>query len=477
LRYFARAAAAVLLLSVSACGEDDDDGPVSTGTLGMAEIVDIPCPELPPDPSRVRVMVVDEGFDPRHPIFANKIAGCYRLNCPDTPDEGGPREFASDDDAAAQYLEDLSTPSPECDLQPGIRLRVDSYLEHFEPKARAEWNEVMFQKKRLARDTRLDSTRLLSALLGLSEVNEFDAPETLFSYHGTGTAGVLAYGSDVQLVLVERELGDAQVEPEDYPCIDPEDLALEMRLLERPEVREAWVRAPLSGMDETLRDLRRAHGVSVENRSFGAPSTDTLEGLLAAQGCPEVPFREYLGVVGELDREREAYLRGARELDRADPLVFQAAGNNRDRVNSSEDLMGCTPDRARRLLIGSYDIIDGVAAVSDFSNTGDCIDLYAFGDSVIAPAPNGFYVPLSGTSFASPLAARYAATLLARSEADLPSLRDEVLSARDALRFLPLSTMPTELGFYSLAPIRVHAAPVASSALLGRRLMRPALQR
>jgi hypothetical protein len=420
-------------------------------------------------------MVVDEGFDPRHPIFANKIAGCYRLRCPDAPDEGAPKEFASDDDAAAQYLEELSTPSPECELQPGMRLRVDSYLEHFQPKARAEWNEVMFQKKRLGRDTRLDAELLLSTLHGSSADGE--APETSFSYHGTGTAGVLAYDSDVQLVLVERELGDAQIEPEDFPCIDPDALALQMRLLERPEVREAWVRAPLSGMDEAIRDLQRAHGVSVENRSFGALSTETMLDLLHVQDCPEVPFGEYLGIVGELDREREAYLRGVGELDGADPLVFQAAGNEGSQVDSSEDLLGCTPDRARRLLVGSYDILSGFAAVSDFSNTGDCIDLYAFGENVVAPAPNGFYVPLSGTSVAAPLAARYAANLLARSEADLPSLRDTVLSARDALHFLPLSTMTSELGFFSPAPIRFHAAPIGSSGLLSRRLMRPTLQR
>jgi hypothetical protein len=96
------------------------------------------------------------------------------------------------------------------------------------------------------------------------------------------------------------------------------------------------------------------------------------------------------------------------------------------------------------------------AFITHFSNYGDCVDAYALGSAVLLPTANGFYGPFWGTSFSAPLAARYASSL-AHGAPTATSLREQLFAARDAGRFLPVSTMPTELSFYSLTPVNVDA--------------------
>ncbi|MET0592642.1 MAG: hypothetical protein ABW133_08085, partial [Polyangiaceae bacterium] len=110
--------------AATACGNPDPppivfetpkprDIPQSTGSMHRTVKVPIHCPEKPPDPSRTRVMVVDAGFDLRHPVFDGKIAGCYQIECPDSPSFSF-KLSESEEANAARLIEYLGKPAPSC---------------------------------------------------------------------------------------------------------------------------------------------------------------------------------------------------------------------------------------------------------------------------------------------------------------------------------------------------------------------------
>lgn len=427
----------------------------------QVDLVTVRCPVKPPDPNRVRVMVVDHGFDVRHPIFSGKIAGCYQLSCADDASDFVPLPGEPDDDAAARLVKMLSTPGPECEVKEGMSLRIDAHLEHFDPAARDQWNAAMLSKQRLDASWPYDVGTLLDELEGIVSNVPIDPlgfeplPSPSFIYHGTSTAGAVAYANDVDIVLVDRPLGVSGVVGEPATCLDPVSVDQEVRLLSRADVQDAYVHAPISGVDKALTDLRRQHGIEIENHSYGrSPVADVNQNLLLNR-CPAVSLGDQTKLTGALAGERDAFLRSSGALDGADPLIFQSGGNEAYGLNSAADSLECTPDRVDRLLVGSYDVFRGQAARSEFSNFGDCIDLYALGETVILPGPSGFYSPVTGTSFSAPLAARYASRLWKPGMA-MAALRDAVLTARDENRFLPVSTMPIELAFNSAAVGPAH---------------------
>jgi hypothetical protein len=268
------------------------------------------------------------------------------------------------------------------------------------------------------------------------------------SYHGTATAGAVAYQNDVDIVFVQIPLGTAEDLLDRITCLRQDEIDLETRLFSREDVAEAYARAPLSGREKAIVDLRRQHGVRVENRSFGPLSTPIYELLLFEKGCSTVKLEEHERLAGQLDARRDAALWAMGAFAGTETLVFQAGGNDSIQADDAGQSPECTPGRVDRALVGAYDIYRGQAVEAFFSNYGACIDTYALGEAVVLPSGAGFYGAFTGTSFSSPLAARYASTLAA----DVPSmaaLRDQVYAARDENRFLPVSTMPTELSFFS----------------------------
>ena len=450
-----------LVLFPIACGLPDVDpipspperrpqfGERSHGTKKKQVPIHMTCPIKPPDPSRTRVMVVDQGFDVRHPALAGKVAGCYDVRCPSGP-SFEPRSGESDEDAAARLAEHLRQPGPECTVSEGLTLEVDDYLESFNAEDRAFWNDHMLGKKTF--DTPGLTAELFASMLDMT---------ASANYHGTATAGAVTYENDVDVVLVQIELSS----PDDLkmlPCLRQEDIDLETRLLSRPEVAEAYITAPLDGRDRRLLALRRQHGIRVENWSFGVPSTTAFEALLWQNGCPRVKLAPYVLANAELDGKREAFLRTSGVLDGTETLIFQAAGNYGLHIDDGGEHLACTPGRVDRALVGAYEIYRGHAVQSSFSNDGECVDLYALGQHVTLPSAAGFYGIYSGTSFSSPLAARYASTLAQQAPTTV-ALRDLVFAARDQNRFLPISAVPTELGAFTLDPIATPrpASPMA----------------
>jgi subtilisin family serine protease len=396
------------------------------------------CPVKPIDARRPRVMVVDDGFDVRHPAFAGKMAGCYQVECPSVPDfELLPGE--PEDAAAARYAAYLATPSPECSVTEGFTLNIDAYLERFEPRDRDYWNAGLLNKQRF--DSPAYTPEAIETLFDLTGSGD---------YHGTASAGAVAYQNDVDLVLVQIKLGSA--DDLNLPCLHQADVDLETKLLMRPEVAKAYVEAPLDGRELRLYELRRQHGVRVENRSFGPLSRRMHEFILFSSRCPRVTLEENYRIVADLYARRDTYLRETGAFAGTETLILQSAGNDAEQIDRGVDSLACTAGRVDRALVGSYDIYRNEPNMSFFSNYGECVDLYAFGHLVILPSAAGFYSSFTGTSFSSPLAARYASTL-APLAPTTTALRDLVFGARDENRFLPLAAMPTELAFFTLDPV------------------------
>jgi hypothetical protein len=461
-----------LVFAFAACGSPDPapgagqpPRPSSSGSHGSYEVIKATCPQKPIDPSRPRVMVVDHGFDVRHPIFKDKIAGCYTVRCPEPPDfKTMPGE--TEDAAAARMAAMFATPAPSCTVEDGVSVDVDSYLEHFDPDARATWNEALFDKHRIDSYTENDAKFMLELT-------------TDGENHGTATAGAIAFRNDVDIVLVDIALGSLDDVAKNVPCLDQKDIDLETRLLSRDEVASAYVHAPLGGFETALLDLRSRHGVGVENHSFGPPATKTWEFLLASKGCALVDLEAHEQLVGELDAQRDTLLRTSGAFDATQTLVFESAGNDALQIDEAGQISSCTPGRVDRELVGAYEVYRGQARLSFFTNYGACDDLYALGESVILPTASQFYGVWSGTSFSSPLAARFASSL-ALAFPSTAALRDRVRTERDANRFLDVSTMPTELSLESTTPIDMTMKRLTARApmALGPRatLLRPRME-
>jgi hypothetical protein len=444
-----RIATLVLGAVVSACGSSDPERviaqpppapavPRATGALGFKTKVPIRCAEKAPDPSRTRVMVVDTGFDLRHPIFAGKVAGCYTLECPDTPSFVF-RPGESDDDTAARFIAFLAAPEPSCSLREGMDLEIDEFVEGMDQPTRDAWNAAQFGKAPFGPDWNLNLVHDIERVINLSD------------FHGTATAGAIAYQNDVDIVAVQISLakGPPPVTDGGASCLRQPELDRRTRILQRSDVATAYAASSLDGEERALLELRKRHGVRIENHSFGYPTTEELEGRAFWSGCGYVEYDGYVGANAALEAARLAALQERGAFDGTDILTFQSAGNHADPIDSDRDSLHCSSGRTRELLIGSYQVYRGAAVRSGFSNYGECVDAYALGSDVILPTSGGLYTVGSGTSFSSPFAARHASTFAPDASTAI-ALRDRVIASRDEHRFLPLSSMPVELGFYSL---------------------------
>lgn len=433
---------------------DPTDGSASSGALGEPETVSFSCETRAPDPSRPTVMVIDTGFDLGHPVFRDQVVACYHVKC-DRADPVPPAE--TEDEIAAQLISELSKRNDRCHLVPGLSLRIESYLRHFDSDVRDQWNNALLGKTSLPPAWSSDGAKAMSQLLMVGSNEEFN-------YHGTGTAGVLAYGSDVNLVIVHINLSTAKQAYEALSCMTQEEVDIERNVLLRPDVQQAYIRAPLSSQDEELIALRRRMGVRVENWSFNSTSADKLEELMQSKGCDKVELNDWFRLRAELETARQAYRRQAGVFDGLELLTFQAAGNDGIRIDGPGDHISCLVDDPYRLQIGSYGLEQETASRSWFSNHGNCVSLYALGQDVIIPAPNRFVNARSGTSFASPLTARYAA-MLARDEPTALGLRKRLMQSLDEQGFLMPPAVPAELSKHDPAPGMIPLGLPAQAAM------------
>ena len=431
-----------LSLVLAAC-EEGEPPPIAEASAPPDDLRTFLCPVTQAAPDETVVLVRDRGFDLDNAVFQGRIGGCYRVVCSAQPGAAA----STFEQAKKIVLGEAQRKDDSCRLEPGVTLRRSGYLASYKDR-RDSWNEAI----------RADQLPAGASKLG----KLLDGDETR-GYHGTGVAGLLAEENPkVRLVLISDEsIASSSDEAE---CPPASAVQRQVDLYEDPEVRAALVTSPTSVLLDGLLQVLRTHGVTVSNESFGSLPRATIE-----WACPG-PWRRFFELSAELYRERTEHLESQKTFEGLSILTLRAAGNEGLDLAGPEDSLECgggsLPDRwgsgSRTLMVGALETVSW--GVAGFSNRGACVDLYAPGAKIISWGPLDFLNVQSGTSFASPLAARVASRLPPDAAARAAAL----LASLDEDRRLPREEFPSSLLFQEAA---------ASPRKLALRVSLPALRR
>ncbi|HXJ20919.1 MAG TPA: S8 family serine peptidase [Polyangia bacterium] len=431
------AAAAIVALLAGGCG---DDGP-----------------RLVPDSplQQQNVMVIDTGMDLSVPDLNRKVSGAYTEVCGSDVDDGpdiyadaGPPVDAGPtfDTLKQKLIAAYSQTDDSCHLNTGISAKSDPLAAI--ASYRDRWNAMI-----LANQQETDGSPF-SYDDWAKITGPIDNELFTFDYHGTATSTTVAHGyDDVRLILVERQLLSETEAQSTFSCFVQSETDQATLMLTDPDVFAAAVNQPAT-LDMDYAAAWTAHHVGVVNESFGYPSAVSLEILQRNANCPgPIDLSKYFQAVTAIDVARAAA--------RAAPAVLtvRAAGNDGTRIDSSADEVDCNPGDPAALVVGSYDPATG--GRNQFTNWGDCVDLYAPGQAIVTMYAGGWLLPVDGTSFASPLTARFA-SMNAPSPFDVGTTRQAVLASLDQYDNLPADSFPS---YFYYAPGEIYtealiAAPV-----------------
>jgi len=392
---------------------------VTAITVGAGCGDDLPEASLP----RRNVMVIDEGFDPSLPVFQGKLAGVYTIECTEQPDAqpaGG-----NEADMKAALLAELAVPDESCRLGSGLDPAPSVYEL---PEERGAWNAAVRGDVLIGNSFRPSPFDWLYGELG----SQLDRTPV----HGTATSGVIATDNPaVNLVLVQIQLGTAEAFEEEFECFVQADIDETVALLSDPDVKAAYARRPQATVDAELAAARAMHGVGIVNQSFSQPTRHTLEELQWRGRCEEISLGPFYRALNEVEQvSRDAY-------PEPGVLVVQSAGNGASLIDGPEDSTACRPGDSHHVLVGSY---GRQGKRSIFTNFGECVDVYAPGEDVIAPLPGDWLFPLSGTSFAAPLVARLL-SLIAALPFDPTTAHEDLIVKREPNRNLIARHFPSAL--------------------------------
>jgi hypothetical protein len=381
------------------------------------------------------VMVIDDGFDSSHPVFEDKIVGKYTVVCPEDDSSDGSDDL-SFSELKTKVLKDLQSDDGDCSIKSGISFSKGSDIDQV-AEYRDEWNAGILKKQGMdLSDGEIE--KIDNALSGAS-ANK--------NYHGTNTAGVIAYQNpSVRLVLLQFELGKSgdSVTENENDCPTQKSLDTHVKVLEDEEVRRAYIERPPAGSTKALVKIAGDHGVSIVNLSFGSLARATLERQLKDENCGSLNLSDSYRVEGELEYERDQYYQDNYAEDFEDNIlgVF-AAGNSGERIDSFADTDQCDKAKDGSVSIGS---IDRQGKRSKFSNYGECVNYYMLGESVVVAAPGGFLNVVDGTSFSAPLTVRYLS-----QNVDTGVSANKMVSALDKIAnsqgYLSTNSYPEELAF------------------------------
>ena len=218
-------------------------------------------------------------------------------------------------------------------------------------------------------------------------------------------------------------------------CPTQADVDATAALLCDDDVRRAYVERPRASIDRELDELLTVNHIGVWNRSFGKPSRAATEAALLEAGCGKIDLGEYLATKGELDATYDACHPAQGYLE------VLAAGNDGSRLDGPEDQEGCRDRRPTSIVVGSY---GRSLKRSAFTNYGRCVDVFAPGEDIVATLPDGWLMPMSGTSYSAPLMARWVS--LRNDDTFSPTeARNAVLALADRRRRIPEDQFPSEL--------------------------------
>ena len=401
------------------------------------------------------VMVIDEGIDLSASDLQGRVAAAYTETCADQPasdagsstgDAGAVSSGAAFDALKQMFLAELSHPDDSCHLTTGISAKANPLPTIAQYEGR--WNAMV-------RANKTPSEAFTSAEIR-QLMGPIDSEFSSFGYHGTATSSTVAHANpSVRLVLVERELGSESSLQTNFPCIAQADIDQFVDLLDDSQVYAAFVNQPAT-VDAEFAAAQSKYDVGIVNESFGAESRQTLE-MLQSQYCPTpVDLSAYFTLLDKATIDHNATLTGPAIL------TVQAAGNDGVQINTGADSLSCDLGDPKALLVGAYN--PGTLSQNSFSNFGACVNLYAPGQAIVVEYAGGWLTWADGTSFSSPLTARYASM-----SKDVPSpfapdtARTTVLAAIDpGNQFLPVGVFPTDF-FYTPGQVTTDfAVPLAN---------------
>ncbi len=389
------------------------------------------------------ILVMDQGFDHKHDVFKDKVIGAYTMECSEytsAPEKSPyqPKDNSHFELSKAKLISAFSRPNL-CKLREGIALKKDPRLFEI-TKFREEWNARVKNKQPLEGVADFDSEGQATSIKDILSGVQQDPEAEEYSYHGTGTASLIAYKNPgVKLILVEMDLAslDGLTLSE---CTDQDRLDLFTRLYSDKDVIEAYRDKPLSEFESSINDLIEKHNVTIINKSFGFSSRAEIERWHKEKCGVSVEFRKVFQALGEALRQRALYLHKSGKVKRQ-PLTVYAAGNDGDTIDSLQDAFECSDHELNTILSGSY---KRSGDKSTFSNVGKCVDLYAIGSVVVIAAPENFLTLTQGTSFSAPLSVRYISRNFPAS-----MLASEIIKALpshlDTNRHLTKEQLPLEL--------------------------------
>ncbi len=390
--------------------------------------------------STFNVLVMDTGFDVTHEVFKDRILESYTLKCKkgtDPAEEDDDKPLPAISEVKGAYIESLQKQDQSCSFEKGLVLNKSPRFTEM-TSLRDEWNKNIKSKS--------ITKALFPNLEGILEI--LDGEKGKYQYHGTATAGLIAYlNPKVRFVLVQTPLlnpedADKQIGAQKCPKQDAIDFGVKLHL--EPDVEQAYLAHPPSVEETQLQEILVTNKINVINISAGRLLRQQLEeGLKKQDANCVVNFSENYRVLGELDKKRNKKMRDDGFFKNADPLIVQAAGNEGMKIETRADTWECSTPENNQLIIGSLDANGGV---SEFSNRGKCVDIFTLGDGVIVAAPDHWLNIASGTSFSTPLIARYL-SLNHGPKATAPEMTDFISQKRNVERHLASSEQPQELAY------------------------------
>lgn len=407
------------------------------------------------------VLVRDNGFDLLHEALRDKVIASYTIACRDTE--------VADNDAAETYLSEvanvsLSDPNFKqkttelkaafklktaenmdnaCELNEGIKAssnRLATYLR----EDREPWNKSVKAKESLS-----SYHKNVSKVFPF--IQEGDLPYVVLDRgHGTATSGTIVSDTDdIGLVLIEDKMiaedyatlksglssdSDKQANADDSSpppkCVDQAFLDDRAALYNNSSFLERYVKRPIPDFEKKLAEIYVKHKVRIANYSFGIASRGAIK-RATEKNCAVLDYKAYYLALGAAERARDIYIEDSLYPDGKPYLEVRSAGNDGDQIDNLSDKRDCRDAKKLTIAVGSstYKNKDKPTR-SVFSNFGDCVDGFAYGAQIITPANDMFYDVVDGTSFSSPMVARFLA-LNAPIDADAKKLKEFFFASLD----------------------------------------------
>jgi subtilisin family serine protease len=391
------------------------------------------------------VMILDTGFDVNHPVFANKIIDKYTVKCSQDSEISKCGDGScSYEDFKTEEIEKIPADVKSCEIKSEITLDLDPNFEKIK-LYKDRWNSMINGKRGVSFEKSV-----------IDQIQNTISPPTGTGYHGTATAGLIAYKNpDVRLVLVEIPLNSADSSAnssdtsiaDKINCIPSKLYTQTLKLFADPDYQKAYSENKASEVTNRLNEIAALNDVTVVNESFGTNPRIVLEKIFKTKGCEIQDMRPYFAALGNLDKIRRDYrMKHQNWIEKPyETLTIKSAGNDGATINDITDIQldDCHDLENYFVVVGSYDY---KSTISEFSNRGSCVDLYSLGETVVVAAPQGFETIASGTSFSAPLTVRYITKSI---KAEKPAqMMAELLKARDQQsQFLPKNTWPAEIAY------------------------------